>query len=194
MPSSKLSADDIAAVASKAGFGKDKATLATAIAVALAESSGNPKAVSPTGCCHGLWQINTEVHPYTKSQMQDPQANANAAYSISKQGTKWSPWSAYNMGMHLMYLPTANAAADKIATGGAHDSAAGVIQEGLEDQFDETGLGSLAAFPEKVRLWLSDRNNIFRIVKVLAGGALLIAGVYIIGRPVVASTVKELKK
>jgi len=96
----KLSAADIAGYAQNAGFsGGD---LQVAVAIALAESGGDPNVtgdltITPGGSV-GLWQINLKAHPqYTAAQLQDPQINANAAYSIYQAaGNSFTPWSTYN--------------------------------------------------------------------------------------------------
>lgn len=197
MPSTsrKLTAAEIAQVARGAGFGKDESTLATAVAVALAESSGRTNAVSPTGCCHGLWQINVNVHPYTKTQMQDPVQNAAAAWKISNGGTNWKPWSAYTNGSYLLHLtnarresraPTSNDGTTPQQSGGdvLIDELSGAVDsiEGITYPIAAT------------KAWLSDRNNIFRIVKVLAGGAIAILGLKLIVKQPVMAVIKEVKK
>ena len=99
----KLDASQIAPLAQQAGFQGDD--LITAIAVALAESGGNPvaynpetKANTPTGLgSFGLWQIYRKVHPeFSGWNLYDPQSNANAAYSVYKAaGYSFRPWSTY---------------------------------------------------------------------------------------------------
>lgn len=112
--------DDIRTFAANAGFsGSD---LEIAVAIALAESSGNPVAVgdinlTPGGSI-GLWQINLKAHPqYTAAQLTDPQTNANAAYAIYEAaGETFTPWSTFSytggkfigtgQGVYLSYLET----------------------------------------------------------------------------------------
>lgn len=185
MPSNpdKLTTDEIAAVAAAAGFNKSEDMLTTATAVALAESSGRTKAVSPTGCCHGLWQINTEVHPYTKAQMQDPAQNAAAAFKISESGTRWKPWVAYTTGAYVPFTLQARAAAKKVLAGGGHGTVPGVIVGELADE--ASTITDIVQFPEMVRQWISDRNNIMRIAKVAIGIALLIGGAIIVMKPAI---------
>lgn len=60
----------------------------TAAAVALAESGGNPNAVSASND-YGLWQINI-VHG--SQATLDVMSNARAAVAISNNGTNWGPW------------------------------------------------------------------------------------------------------
>lgn len=104
----KLNIDEIWTVASNAGFQGDD--LATAVAVALAESSGNPNAlgdlnITPGGSV-GLWQVNLKYHPeYTTDQLRDPQQNANAAFAIYQAaGNSFTPWSTFKNGAYLAHL------------------------------------------------------------------------------------------
>ncbi len=89
-----------------AGFRGD--ALKLAVAVALAESAGNPAAYNPELAAgtkngsgsRGLWQIYGSAHPqYNNSAVFDPQANANAAYSVYQAaGQSFRPWSTYTNG------------------------------------------------------------------------------------------------
>ena len=98
----------IAGVASSAGFaGTD---LAIAVAIAYAESSGNPDAVGDNGNSIGLWQINLPNHPeYLGANLNDPQTNANAAFSIySAAGNSFSPWTTFKTGAYEQYSQQAS--------------------------------------------------------------------------------------
>lgn len=100
------SSSSLVAAAQKAGFSGDQ--LVTAVAVALAESGGNPQAVGDQGTSYGLWQIHLPAHPgITAAQAQDPTQGAAAAFAISKGGTNWSPWSTYTNGAYTSYLDRA---------------------------------------------------------------------------------------
>lgn len=107
-----LSASDIAGYAQNAGFSGSDLTMA--VAVALAESSGNPGVVgdlsiTPGGSV-GLWQINLKYHPeFAGQDLTDPQINANAAYSIYRAaGNSFSPWSTYKNGISADLLSQAS--------------------------------------------------------------------------------------
>lgn len=103
---------DIANLASSAGFsGQD---VQTAVAIALAESSGNVDAYNPerfatggtpTGMgSYGLWQIYLRDHPeFSDVNLYDPQANANAAFQIYS-ASGFGAWSTYNSGAYTAYL------------------------------------------------------------------------------------------
>lgn len=60
----------------------------------------DPKAVSPWGDV-GLFQINHRWHPqYSVRYLQTVRGNIQAAWSVSKHGTDWTPWTGtYGRGM-----------------------------------------------------------------------------------------------
>jgi hypothetical protein len=111
----KLSAKEIATVARNAGF--DGSFLSTAVAIALAESGGNVLAYNAelqagtpqTRGSYGLWQIYRHAHPeFDGWNLNDPQVNANAAYSIFKAaGFSFRPWSTYKNGSYSAHLGAA---------------------------------------------------------------------------------------
>lgn len=113
--SGKLSASQVAMYASNAGFsGSD---LIIAIAVALAESGGDPNAhgdLSLGQGSFGLWQIYSSAHPEYGpdfTQLYDPQTNANAAFAIySAAGDSFTPWSTFKGGQYEANLNAASQA------------------------------------------------------------------------------------
>lgn len=109
-----ITPQQIAQYAYNAGFrGRD---LLIAVAVALRESGGNPKAYNPETAAgtaqgsgsRGLWQIYGTAHPWANGpQVFDPQANANAAYRVWREaGGRWTPWSTWTNGSALTLLPS----------------------------------------------------------------------------------------
>jgi hypothetical protein len=108
-----LTPAQIAYYAQNAGFsGND---LNIAVAIALAESSGNPNVYNPETFApggtpsgqgsYGLWQIYLKDHPeYASANLYDPQTNANAAYSLYAAAGGFSPWASYNSGTYQAYL------------------------------------------------------------------------------------------
>lgn len=113
----------IAVYARNAGF--SGADLLTAVAIALAESGGNPNdegdwtldgsKLVPKGTpgaystSAGLWQIHWTVHPEFQGQnLYDPQTNANAAYSVYRAaGNSFRPWTTYLNGAYTAHLDEA---------------------------------------------------------------------------------------
>lgn len=104
-----LNANQIAVYAQSAGFTGN--ALVTAVAIALAESSGNPNITGDGGTSYGLWQIHAPAHPEfgpPGPSWFDPQINANMAYSVYvAAGNSFNPWSTYSVtGTYANYLST----------------------------------------------------------------------------------------
>jgi hypothetical protein len=129
---SALSISQLLALASAAGFsGSD---LATAVAIALAESGGNPQAYNPEAAAgapqgygsFGLWQIYLKAHPEFQGQnLFDPATNAAAAYAVySAAGSSFSPWSTFTSGIYSASLEAVNSvlSASPEQTAGAPDT------------------------------------------------------------------------
>lgn len=120
---STLSPEQIARHAYDAGFRGDD--LAIAVAVALAESTGDPRAHNPVppDNSYGLWQINMigALGPERRRQygldanrdLFDPAVNAKVANKISSDGNNWTPWSTYTNGAYRRHLDRAERAADR---------------------------------------------------------------------------------
>jgi cell wall-associated NlpC family hydrolase len=95
--------------AQQAGFKGSE--LPTALAIIKAESGGNPNAINTANrngtTDTGLFQINSVHSNWTKGMnLYDPLQNAKAAYKIyTDAGKSWSPWSTYNSGAYVKYLP-----------------------------------------------------------------------------------------
>jgi len=110
----KLSATQIAQLAANAGFeGEDQVT---AVAIALAESGGDPNIEGDSGTSYGLWQIHWTVHPeFDPAQLKDPQYNANAAFQLYSNRGNFNDWSTYgdlpgHNNAYLSYMGAADAA------------------------------------------------------------------------------------
>lgn len=105
----------IAIYARNAGF--TGADLLTAVAIALAESGGNPDAYNPETAAgtpeglgsYGLWQIYLKAHPnFQGLNLFDPQTNANAAYEVyAEAGNSFQPWSTFKNGAYVAHLSEA---------------------------------------------------------------------------------------
>lgn len=106
---------EIGTVAQNAGFtGND---LVTAVAIALAESGGNPNALGDTNIgsgtgSFGLWQINADAHPEYGpdfTQLYDPQTNADAAYAVYQAAGGFTPWTTFKTGSYSGYVASVEA-------------------------------------------------------------------------------------
>jgi Lysozyme like domain/Putative peptidoglycan binding domain len=110
----------IAAVARNAGLGGcGGVPLGAWVAVALAESGGNPYAHATYGeDSRGLWQINMRAHAgwVGNRNLYDPATNAWAARQVC-QGSGPRAWTTYATGAYLRYLWRGNAAAAGAGSG-----------------------------------------------------------------------------
>jgi LysM repeat protein len=77
--------------------GGSSAEAFTAAEIAMAESSGNQYALSPTDD-YGYWQINASHGPALATF--DAYGNARAAITISDNGTDWDAWTTYVTGAY----------------------------------------------------------------------------------------------
>jgi soluble lytic murein transglycosylase-like protein len=62
----------------------------------MAESGGNPNAISRTND-YGLWQINAS---HGALATLNPLGSAEAAVSISGNGSNWGAWTTYTSGAY----------------------------------------------------------------------------------------------
>jgi hypothetical protein len=76
--------------------GGSSGTAFMAAEIAMAESGGNPNAVSPTDD-FGLWQINGS---HGSMATLNPLGNAKSAISISGDGSNWGAWTTYTSGAY----------------------------------------------------------------------------------------------
>ena len=106
----RLNAQQIAGYAKAAGFPPGE--IATATAVALAESGGETTATnknSNNSIDYGLWQINT-VHGTLLNQGDkfNPLDNAKMALTVwQRAGNKWTPWTVYKTGVYRTHMGAA---------------------------------------------------------------------------------------
>ncbi len=64
--------------------------------IAMAESGGNPNAISPTDD-FGLWQINASNGALATL---NPLQNAKSAITLSQNGVNWGPWTTFHSGAY----------------------------------------------------------------------------------------------
>lgn len=132
---SKLSPEQVARHAHDAGFrGQD---LTIAVAVALAESGGDPRAhnATPPDNSYGLWQVNMlgamgparrrEFGLESNRELFDPAVNARAANRISGDGQSWTPWTTYTSGAYKRHLDEARRGVDAMKRGGGGSGGGG---------------------------------------------------------------------
>lgn len=199
---SRLSAAQIAAHAHAAGF--RGTALRNAVAVALAESNGDPRAVGVNSDRwrsrdRGLWQINDRWHPeVSDAEAFNPAQAAREAYRISSGGMSWSPWSTWKNGSAQRRFPEALIGVNQMgATGGATATAAPALIPGLPNPGEllVEGLPNVPGVPDvlgdvagamaapviilmKSAAWIADAHNWQRVAMVTGGtvGVLLALG------------------
>lgn len=165
----------IAGAAKAAGF--TGSNLAKAVAIALAESSGNPNAHNavPPDNSYGLWQINMLGSMGTARRKQfglksndelfNPATNAKAAYAIAGGGKSFTPWSTYTSGAYFRYMSRANKAAGNPDSAPGSSTGTGSGQQvGLI-----SGIDSISAFFD----FISDPNTWLRLGMILGGAGLV---------------------
>jgi hypothetical protein len=107
------------------------------VAIALAESMGNPEAIGDENLVNdkwdesiGLFQIRSLKNPNDpkfnkadklriKDKLFDPVYNAKAAYEISKKGKTWKDWTTFNEGTYKKFMSAGPSRSDiRLAGGG----------------------------------------------------------------------------
>lgn len=89
-------------IASAAGLAYTELNIAAAIA--MAESSGRPNAVSLTGD-YGLWQINLRSWPqFSKEELLTVAGNARAMMVVARSARSWDHWVTFKNGKYKDYL------------------------------------------------------------------------------------------
>jgi LysM repeat protein len=76
--------------------GGNSADAFMAAEISMAESGGNPNAISPTDD-YGLWQINASNGALATL---NPLQNAKSAITLSADGTNWDAWTTYHSGAY----------------------------------------------------------------------------------------------
>jgi hypothetical protein len=159
------------------------------LAIVLAESSGNPRAISYTGCCHGLWQINTNSTNKTPQQLYDPKTNAQEAFRLWTQ-RGWQPWDSSRLGQ-IARGPEARAST---ATWHLSPDIGGPPGTGIDPgkalENAIPGLEGLSQGLEKARAWLTTPANLGRLATGVIGAVIIIAGLVVLARPAVEQTIK----
>ncbi len=117
----KLSDAEIAGLVVAAGW--TGADVSIGVAIALAESGGNPRAYNGSNSNGsndaGLFQINS-IHTALRASgdVYNPADNTRMARTVyTDAGNKWTPWSTYNNRSYVVYLSRGQAASGNPVTG-----------------------------------------------------------------------------
>lgn len=144
------------------GAGFSGESLRVAYGIAMAESGGRPRAHNGKGKddSYGLFQINMigqmgkdrlnnkyfqKYGVHKKEDLYNPEVNARIAYYMSK-GKDWGSWSTYTSGAYKDHMPSTQAVASALGTGGGHPDgdgpSKGVV---IHAQFNITAKNSSAS-------------------------------------------------
>ena len=148
--STTLSIREIYDAARSAGFTPHQAVTWTAIS--LAESGGRTGALNDHGeYSVGLWQINVNAdsaRASTWGNLNDPRANARAAYAISRHGTDMRPWTTThdnNKGSRADYRTYLGKVEQQIGVAGdprgVHGYGSPLLKPLTESQYDRIDTG-----------------------------------------------------
>jgi hypothetical protein len=169
----RLTPEQLAQLASQAGFPPDQ--IPTAVGVALAESNGDPRAraLTPFEDSRGLWQINTLAHPdlAARFDLSDPLQNAKAALEVWRS-SGWRAWTTWVTGaaqQRLAGLGRAITAAPGAAAAAVVDPIA-QLADLLAKRFDPG---------EQLRM-LSGGLGLPNPLELLINGGLIVAGVLVL--------------
>lgn len=191
---SGLSYQQLTAYAQQAGF--DAAQVPVIVAIALAESGGDPLAHNTNtdgSIDRGVLQINSTQHAEVSNAVAyDPASAFQVAYTISQQGTNFNPWVTYTNGMYSQYLhggsqpgsgnPLTNAA---YTAGGVLGSMLSLFQSGQQAQTTVQQLSKVQDVVTNIQAtpfwgWLIDP---VRLAKLVTGGILLIVALALLFIP-----------
>jgi hypothetical protein len=204
----KLTAAQVAGIAAQ---GTPRGTtVAEWVQVAMDESSFDTEALSPTGCCRGLWQINVRAHrdkiPEASvsianghQAMKSPLRNWEVAKMVYVEAGSWRPWSAVK-GAKPVVSATARqaAAAPDFSVANSGGAVGGKPEEGVHaisvlDPVEAVaksifgGFEAIVDFLNRVGAWVSDPHNWTRVGYVAGGAALVIVAGAALAGPKVAT-------
>lgn len=187
----KLSGESVASYARNAGFPENQIPMATA--VAWLESGFDPNIEGKADPRDkGLMQINSHYHPEVlQINWRDPQQNMNLAHKIWASGG-WSQWHTSGAATVLSRSPTFQAYAKSSS---ASQSTANAVQDAIGAAVQPAvSLAHLVEFIGKMGNWFVDPRNWERVIFVVLGGSLVLAGLYSATRPITQPVVSAGKK
>lgn len=165
-----MNAAQIAIACARAGW--RGADLTVAIAVALASSGGN---LDRPGGLFGL--------PGTTGD------NSAAAFAKWRaEGWGWN--AAHRSGAYLIRMPAAAALAAGAEVRRVQDGLTSDIRQAAGELGDLADTARTALMlPLKAAVWMADRNNWLRVAYVTLGGAMIVAALAIVAKPVLDNRV-----
>lgn len=176
-----------------------------AVAVAMAESSGNTGAIGGLNANgsrdYGLWQINDRAHPdllTADTQWWSPPLNAAMMFQVYKgAGFKWTPWSVFNSGKYLLFATEAKTAAQfpdaSLSQGFAEPQNNGLDLFAPISAISEA-FKSIGGAIFKASAWMSNQQNWVRVAYTGLGTALIVGALIVVAKPYVTTAAKGAAK
>lgn len=175
-PGGQYDATKLTQLARSAGF--PEKNIPTAVAIALAESGGDPtidtvkSGTDPTmknEYSIGLWQINWLAHKNgtlkqmgvtNPDQLRDPATNAKAAVKLSG-GSNFKPWTAYENGNYKSYMKEAQKAYEqsKPQSTKPKPAAPSSVNQQTSTNPNEVSTTSVASVDQKVQTQIKDDTS-----------------------------------
>lgn len=196
--SGRLSPAQIGSAMRRAGW--PEAAIPVGIAVAMAESGGNPNATNKNrngSTDYGLFQINS-IHGslVVGKNWSDPVENARMALKLYKD-SGWKPWVAYNSGSYRKNLDAAAKGAQESRGGG---SAALPPETGpdlsgyeLHPYADASGAGAVWNALTSPELWNKVLTFLLAVFLIIVGTTVLLRKpIAVAGKAGVKATTKGL--
>lgn len=152
-----------------------------AVAVAMAESSGDPFVISSAGAV-GLWQIMPATakdvgQSSNVSMLKNPGYNAATAYKVWKK-YGWQPWDAYKNDAYKEHLEESK------------------DPPWIDPQIPDlpgTELDGAMKVLGNASEWITDQHNWARVAMVVIGGFLVITALGLFVKPLVPTVNKAAK-
>lgn len=160
----------------------------------MAESGGKTDARGDGGWSIGPWQIYRKAHPqYSEAYLLDPQNNAIAAHEVyTSAGNSFQPWTMYKNGIYLMYMSTAEVAAQRVDPKGGILAAPAQAGTHLPDTTGAPSIldtakaiGSGVSLAAKAGTWLTNPQNLVRVVYVVLGVSLVTGALVMLAAPAI---------
>lgn len=188
---------DLYSLALAQGLTPERAKIAAA--VGMGESGGNPRAHNTNTATgddsYGLWQINMlgDLGPARRmllglksnDELFDPETNARAMKLISANGANFSPWSVYKDDTYKRFL--SNPVTDQSSEPGWLEKVLKIASPAYavatsDNPISDTtkALGSAVETMNKAARWMSNSENWLRVVYVVGGAYLTLAGLQMI--------------
>jgi hypothetical protein len=186
---------DLYSLALAQGLSPEQAKIAAAIG--MGESGGNANAHNTNADTgdnsYGYWQINMlgDLGPKRRAllgissndELFKPEVNARAMKLISANGADFTPWSVYKDDTYRQFLnnPVTDQTKDPAWLQGLHivSPISNLLPDGAITDTTKA-LGSLVETVNKTARWVSDSRNWIRVVYVVGGAYLTLAGLQMI--------------